>query len=228
MIKHVKITEANFQSTWETIKKRYDNKRALIVAHLNEIFNIPNVNNNSVSDLKTLQNITNDALAALKNLNRPTDQWDDIIVFWTTRRLDVVSLREWEMQLGSSTDYPSYETLNEFLSKRIRTLEAIQLAKNGIMDKTKFNKSQSVKSHAASPNSKCIFCKENHSLFKCNDFRALPTDKIKEFVLQKYACVNCLTPGHKPYDCSSKFSCAKCRRKHNTLLHSENKDRSGN
>ena len=37
LIKHVKITEANFQSTWETIKKRYDNKRALIVAHLNEI-----------------------------------------------------------------------------------------------------------------------------------------------------------------------------------------------
>ena len=51
-LKHVSITEANFVSIWESLKARYDNKRALITAHLQEFINVPNVTNNVLEELR--------------------------------------------------------------------------------------------------------------------------------------------------------------------------------
>lgn len=98
-------------------------------------------------DLKLLLDTTNKALAALKNFKRTVEHWD-IIVSWTAR--NIASLKEWETQLGFTTEYPSYETLDEFSAIRIRTLEAIQVLKIGVSDKNKYKKGLSVKSQVAS------------------------------------------------------------------------------
>ncbi|XP_033228908.1 uncharacterized protein LOC117180520 [Belonocnema kinseyi] len=226
VIKHVTVTDANFTTFWETIKIRYDNKRALINAHLQAIATIPNVSNNSVVELRVLRDSTNEAFTCLKNLNRPTQHWDDFMVFWIVRKLDMSSLKEWEMHLGSETDYPTFKKLDDFLATRVRTLEAIQLSKGNLPEKGKINKGQSVKGHNAFTISKCLMCQENHHLFKCKQFRELSIDQRKELVLRHHCCLNCLTPGHKPYNCSSKYTCRKCHRKHNTLLHIEFKSNS--
>ena len=115
--------------------------------------------------------------------------------------------------------------MDDFLATRVRTLEAIQLSQPKLLqlipEKGKNNKGPSVKGHNASTNSKCLMCKESHHLFKCKQFRELSIDQRKELALRHYCCLNCSTPGHKPYDCPSKYTCAKCHRKHNTLLHFE-------
>lgn len=134
-------------------------------------------------------------------------------------------LKEWEMQLGTTSDYPTYQQLNEFLLVRICALEAIQLAKNSF-EKNKGSKSGSVKNHTASANSKCLLCKESHILFKCSQFKSLPIDKRREVAIKIRCCFNCLVPGHKPQSCFSKINCAKCHRKHNTLLHIDFKNES--
>ena len=149
IIKHVTLTDANFKPAWDLIKKRFDNKRALINAHLQAIESIPNVSNGSIADLKVLKYDTNKALDALKYLNRQTEHWHDVIVFYTVHKLDLVSLKKWETCLGSENKYPTFRKLNDFLELRIRTLETIQISKTGTADKVKSNKSQSVQSHTA-------------------------------------------------------------------------------
>ncbi|XP_043481754.1 uncharacterized protein LOC122510878 [Leptopilina heterotoma] len=176
LVKHIVITEANFSNAWEILTTRYENNRALITAHIQSFMDISNVSSNCVDSLKSLRDTTNEALSALRNLKRPVEQWQDLLVFIISRKLDSQSLKEWEMQLGSSSEYPTYGNLNEFLSTRIRALEAIQASKSSF-DKNKTSKSNLVKSHAASSKSKCLMCKENHPLFKCSQFKALPVEK---------------------------------------------------
>ncbi|XP_051155226.1 uncharacterized protein LOC127277872 [Leptopilina boulardi] len=183
---------------------------------------IARVNNHSVENLKLLHDTTNKTPAALKNLGRPVSEWSDLLIFIVTSKLDSPSLKEWEMQLESSTEYPTYEKLDEFLATRIRALEAIQATKI-TSENLKSSKSSSVKGHAASVISKCPLCKENHNLYKCSQFKSLSVDRRKEIAQNNHCCFNCLIPGHRPYSCVSEFTCAKCHRKHNTLLHHDNR-----
>lgn len=110
----------------------------------------------------------------------------DLFVFINSRKLDPQSLKQWEMQLGASSDYPTYQQLDEFLSTRIRALEAIQACKSSV-EKVKVSKLTLIKSHTASSKSKCIMCKESHPLFKCSSFKALPVEKRRE-IAQKNNC----------------------------------------
>ena len=83
-LKHVSITETIFFPTWDSLKVRYDDKRALITAHLQEFINVPNVTNNVLEELKGLRDTTNESLAALKNSKSPVDSWSDPLVCLTT------------------------------------------------------------------------------------------------------------------------------------------------
>ena len=83
-------------------------------------------------------------------------------------------------------------------------------------------KQSGVRSHYSSSIFKCLLCKENYPLFKCDQFRALSVEWRKELVTHHHGCFNCFTPGHRPFNCSSKLKCSKCGRKHNTLLHVSN------
>lgn len=125
VLKNVTITEANYQAAWDVLTKRYDNQRVIINAHLQSFVNLPCMNSSSVKDLRTLLDTTSDAITALKNIKRPVEHWDDLIVFILVQKLDKVTRREWEFKQGDTTANPTFQELESFLSARIRALEAM-------------------------------------------------------------------------------------------------------
>lgn len=60
----------------------------------------------------------------LRNLNRPTDQWDDVIVFHTAANLPKDTRKAWEIKVAASTDPSTWVELEGFLQSRFRMLEA--------------------------------------------------------------------------------------------------------
>lgn len=69
-------------------------------------------------------------------------------------------------------------------------------------------------------NSKCILsCNEMHALYKCPIFKTMSVSDRVELVKSNSLCFNCLSKGCKANNCRSKFSCAVCKKKHNTVLH---------
>lgn len=115
------------------------------------------------------------------------------------------SLIEWEKVLGDINEYPSYEELDCFLATRIRTLEALQNAK----DNLKTSKSTQNQASTASTfsmnalNVKCVLCNGKH-LFSCDSFKQLSTVHRKEIVKEKHLCFNCLKSGHSSKTCRNK------------------------
>lgn len=114
----VDLTEANYALAWGRLVSRFENKRKLIIYHLQSLFNLPTVTSEIFKDLHDLRDQVNKAIHSLKNLGRPVDQWD-IIVFIVLQKLDKSTKKAWALKLGKSVDYPEYNILDEFLESRI-------------------------------------------------------------------------------------------------------------
>lgn len=126
LIANIKVTGDSFASAWDAVVQQYDNKRLLISAQLDKLFSIRPADNNSSQQLKAILNTANESVQALNALGSPTAHWDQILVHLIVQKLDI-SLREaWEVNLGTSTEFPSYDELRTFLSGRVRAREAME------------------------------------------------------------------------------------------------------
>jgi hypothetical protein len=68
---------------------------------------------------------------------------------------------------------------------------------------------------------KCSYCGDEHHISACKDFLAKSLDERMTVAAEKRWCYNCLNASHSMRECTSIFSCQKCKRKHHTLLHRE-------
>lgn len=222
LLKNVVINDANYASAWNTLKERYDNSRAIINAHLTELFELRDVGSEVLKDLKTLRDKTNDVITALRNLGREVNNWDDLIVFQLVRKLDKNSRREWETKLGDQAEYPTYKDLDSFLGTRIRTLEAMASCPDNSrnnQNKAKAGPNKAVRSHLSTHTYNCIVCSGSHPIYQCDTFKAKPVNERLAIMRENKRCFNCFNTGHFPVDCKSKHVCLKCKKKHHTLLH---------
>ncbi|KMQ83158.1 hypothetical protein RF55_20764, partial [Lasius niger] len=221
ILTNTQITDANYATAWELLKKRYDNPRAIVNAHLQTFVDLPSVNSHALCDLKILRDKSNDIYTALLNLKRPVDQWEDLMVFIIVSKLDKTTRRDWELTLGDDVDIPSFAKLDGFLTSRIRALEAIN--PSGLINKSeakKGNKQGNVKSHQVSANQgTCVGCEGNHPLHQCKVFIKLSVPQRIELLKQHKCCFNCLRKGHFPRECKSKNVCTICKQRHHSLIH---------
>ena len=84
LINNLRISDANYESAWQLLTDEYDDKQALIYSHLHAFISFPVMKTESVIDLRKLRDIVSASLAALNNLGRPVDQWDDILIYIIT------------------------------------------------------------------------------------------------------------------------------------------------
>lgn len=169
-MKTVKIEDANFQIGWNKLKDRYENTRNIIDSYLAKLVDICAVTTENVKDLTRLRDQTYEAISSLGNLNRPVDQWDDLVTFLTVRKLDPVSRREWEMRIGEKTTYPTYKEIHNFLEYRIRALASILPTVPNKPNKQKADGS-ATKSHLSTASKLCE-CVGTHPLGKCEQFKS--------------------------------------------------------
>ncbi|XP_029055098.2 uncharacterized protein LOC114882376 [Osmia bicornis bicornis] len=217
ILRNISVTEANYQTAWTELTRRYENKRMIVSSHLRAVLELTPMKSESATELKRVYDNINDSVHALKNLGRAVD--DDFVVAIIERKLDVKTLQEWNLLLGGATELPTFKELSQFLVNRLRALEATQQISEGNKKSSRTTNTKSLVS--AVDKSKCISCNEAHSLYQCTKFKSLNVGKRKELVKKHRCCFNCLGKGHYPRNCLSSRKCARCGRKHHSLLHEE-------
>ncbi|XP_077970379.1 uncharacterized protein LOC120343863 [Styela clava] len=67
----------------------------------------------------------------------------------------------------------------------------------------------------------CLFCKDYHSIYKCEKFIVEPVESRRNFARVQRLCYNCLKPNHMVGSCPSQSRCRAegCGARHHTLLH---------
>ncbi|CAL8112164.1 unnamed protein product [Orchesella dallaii] len=160
-----------------------------------------------------------ECVRALRVIKVPIEHWDHILVFFTVKKLDSNTRREWAVKLTGTTS-PSFKELTDFLENHIRGL----LASGASNQKpTSRNNRPHVATHHSS-SEKCPLCSADHFMQRCEAFVSKSPAERSTLVKQHNRCFNCLRKDHRINDCKSHSRCRKCSKKHHTFLHV---DRSG-
>ncbi|XP_073841335.1 uncharacterized protein [Musca autumnalis] len=211
IVKRFPLTDDNFQLAWDALRQRYENKRILINHQLRKIFEIDNVPSEKGKSLRNLQYTVNNCLSVLRTYNISVISWDPILVYW-------VSLTAWENSLSNHKEMPSWDQLDEFISKRLNMMESISDMRKPSTNTGSY-RVNTYNAKIDSPHKACKACHQDHTLRACSKFRSWSLSQKRKFVSDNKICDNCLSYGHISKKCKSKFVCQTCKQQHHTLLH---------
>ncbi|XP_011884078.1 PREDICTED: uncharacterized protein LOC105571220 [Vollenhovia emeryi] len=221
IINSLEISDANYEVAWKLLKERYDNKRVIVHTHVKAIMELPSMHKENATELRQIADGASKHLNALRALNRPTEQWDDLLVFIVGSKLDALTLREWQASLTGS-DNPTFKKQVEFIAHRSQVLEAT--GKTNVAGAKVANARASANGKrqaacAATLKFKCSFCKGDHSVYHCKEFLDLSISRRNAEIRKLKVCLNCLrSTSHTANKCTA-GACRVCQAKHNTLLH---------
>lgn len=223
------ITEDNYDSAWQLLKDRYDNKRLIIIKHIRSILDLPYLQKENFASLRQLLDNFNKHTRILKSLECKVDNWDDMLIVIVTSKFDQITGKEWE-SLQSPDKMPTVQQLLKFLTNKCQVLEALSRKTTPAIttpNKQQINagkwpsRSNSL-SHISTENKlTCLYCHgSNHVIYNCTKFQNLNVDQRFKHAKDKGFCINCLRKGHNTNKCTAS-SCRKCHKRHHTLLHLE-------
>lgn len=229
IISNLETSASNYSIAWNLLEQRYENKKLIINTHMKAMFEMPMVKEN-YGALRQFVDSMLTHMRALEAYNQPVAEWDTILIYLTTTKLEFNIRKEWETFISKEkpNDLPKMTDLIKFLTNKCQTLELVNKNKSIYQETKSFGKHAENKMTFTSYKNdhRCELCNQQHYIFKCNEFLKLPiTSRIKE-VKRLQLCMNCLKVGHYSSSCKSS-TCQKCRKHHNSLLHMENNTKRG-
>ncbi|XP_063545814.1 uncharacterized protein LOC134753801 [Cydia strobilella] len=99
LLKHLQITEKNYDVAWETLDKRYNNKRMIVNTILNRFMNQKKVYNGTSRSIRELLDTTQECLNSLKNNDVKINEWDTIVIHIILNKLDDETRKQWEEEI---------------------------------------------------------------------------------------------------------------------------------
>ncbi|XP_058828191.1 uncharacterized protein LOC131688061 [Topomyia yanbarensis] len=229
IVESIGISAANYKLAWDSLTNRYSNEYLLKKRHLQALFDTTEMARETASTLHAIVDEFERHVKILGQLDEPVDSWSTILEHLLCTRLHADTLAAWEDH-ASTLDKPTYKCLIGFLQRRMRVLESISvnqhhaipsasLACIGDSEKTIH---ANVLSHVATENVpfKCYVCDQHHPLIKCSKFERLPIAEKMSLMNANHLCLNCFRADHYARNCTSRYSCRFCRRRHHSLIHS--------
>lgn len=240
IISNLEICAVNYETAWQLLCDRYDNKRQLINQHLNSLLYFkPTEQQNKRETGKSLRFLVDHVtknLRALSSLAKQDELLDMIIIKMLIPKLDNHTAMKWEEHRNCLSDLPTLKDFNKFLNDRADVLETLSQNKSDTLETTQprqnnKNNSRITKSFSStvqntgSVTRHCVACKGDHWIYDCPTFLAKSVQERRDEAFKLHLCSNCLRIGHHARDCKL-GPCRQCKRRHNSLLHLPNSNNS--
>lgn len=241
VVQSVEFSANNYHIAWDLLCERFNNKRQLIQNHVSALFKLETISKESSHSLKQLIDLVNKNLRALSTLDEPVDNWDTLLIYILSHKLDSKSFREWEQHKVhlDKNNRILFTVFTEFVRERADYLETLELSRHSVSQvhnpENIFRKNNSKmkalvsvgnnKSLTTSTRITCPKCNGDHYLNTCPQFLALNASERMQSLPRYRVCYNCFRSGHLSNKCM-KSGCKVCKRKHHTLLHVSPEDRS--
>lgn len=223
LIRSLPTTDENFERAWKTLTDYYENKRLLVRSYISRFTTLQKMKGESATELRKLYHCVMSTVGSLESLGRPITRGEDLFVHLIVDRFDSRSRCEWENSLSDTTEPPSYSALQQFLDRRLHTLESLQSLKpeNNSAKSCANPGRQTRVLHARKPETKrgrCSVCRQEHYIMFCDGYKAKTAAERKQLIEANNLCLNCLGR-HKESECTSKKTCSSCGARHHTTLH---------
>ncbi|XP_012540350.1 uncharacterized protein LOC105838944 [Monomorium pharaonis] len=175
-------------STWNLLKNKYDDQRFIVHSHLKAIVDLPVMNKKNASELRQIADGAVRHIQFLKALKRPTDSWDDLLIYLLISKLDTNTTREWQRSLVGD-ELLTFKAFLDFLVRQYKLLESTEGAKH-VTTRHQSNK-QKASCHTAIK-VKCDYCQGDHLTYQCKQFLVLLIPQRIDKARSKKMCLNCL------------------------------------
>ncbi|XP_018392758.1 PREDICTED: uncharacterized protein LOC108771854 [Cyphomyrmex costatus] len=192
LIKNLPTTENNFSLAWQSLTDHYENTRLLVRSFYATLLALPKLKSESATDLRKLFHCARNTAGALANIGRPITNGEDLYVCRITDLLDPRTRARWEEHIDDKTLPSSFTELQEFLERRLLTLEVISGSK---VDENPGKASGSKVArahHAQKERERCALCHKDYCLMMCEAFKKKTCAERKQFIDSAKLCVNCL------------------------------------
>ncbi|XP_050544282.1 uncharacterized protein LOC126907214 [Daktulosphaira vitifoliae] len=238
VIQCLPTTSDKYTIAWQTLKERYSNTKLLVQVHTKSLFDLSPIYHESAEETRCFHDTLVGHIKALENLGQKPDLWGSLIIHLITSKLDVQSLRSWEIESPRS-EVATLNNIIVFLESRFRMLEAIESSSklqsnNNIRSFSKKNFIQKRSDRkinvlfTSGGSVTCYYCKQSHTIYRCPSFLKLTVNERINKIKQLNHCIICLRAHADEQICKAR-RCAKCGRGHNSLLHVNSKtDNVGN
>lgn len=224
LVDSLKITRGNYTIAWDSLQNRYNNSKLLKKRQVQSLFKLPTLGKESVVDLQRLLESFERSVQTLDQVvAQPADYKDLLLIEVLSARLDPSTRRAWE-EFSSTKEQDTLKELIDFIQRHIRILESLPT-------RTSDSRQESVpaamkkkpwvrvtNNAVQSTSGKCPACTENHLLHLCPAFLQMTVSSRESLIRTHALCRNCLKRGHQARDCSSRYTCRKCKAQHHTLV----------
>ncbi|XP_071577707.1 uncharacterized protein [Temnothorax nylanderi] len=198
LIRDVSTTGENYESAWKTLSAYYENKRLLVRAYLANFIALLKMKSESVVELRKIFHGIKATVSSLDSIGRTIGRSEDLFVYLAVELLDPRSRREWENSISAASEPPSYGVLEQFLDRRLHTLESMLPVKaDGAANKASDGTQKSTRSHLArkqdnkneAKRGRCSLCQKEHILMFCDDYKKKTAVERKRYVDDNGLCL---------------------------------------
>lgn len=233
LLRQHSINDAKYADAWKMLTESFEHKNKILERHFAGIMNIPVLQRESPRELSELVNTIQLHLAALKSLGEPVEKWSSFLVYIIVSKLDKTTRKDWrKTQKGNVVS--KYADLIEFLREAVLSGDdwspttsssrdekscGQNRGKSGNQGVQNFKGQKRAQCFTTTVTANCPCCKEPHPIARCQQFRTLSAKEKHDAAVKAALCLNCLRPEHKANDCTSKYTCRVCKKKHHSWLH---------
>lgn len=126
LLRSLPTTDEKYERAWTTLTGYYENKRLLVRSYISRFTALHKLKGESATDLRKLQHGVMSTIGALESIDRPITRGEDLFVHLIVDLLDPRSRREWENSVGENAEPPPLSELQQFIDRRLHTLESLQ------------------------------------------------------------------------------------------------------
>lgn len=203
VIQNLTNTAENFQVAWSLLCQRYNNPRQLASSYINNLETPPEIKRSHPQSIRNFIDHYMANIKALKALKLTVPTLDLIILHRILAHCPSDIVKEWERHSASS-EAPSLESMYDFLEKTYRIEESCQ--SNPVLNHATSHQTSNQNSNKNDSMQalSCPICKEPHTIFKCQKFKAMnPAERLTHFKTNKL-CFNCCKVNVRGHKCSEK------------------------
>ncbi|XP_035457953.2 uncharacterized protein LOC118281482 [Spodoptera frugiperda] len=246
LVQHLSISADNYDSCWEILSHRYDNRRLQFTSFMSTMQHLPTIQQPNANNLKRMHDVITECLNGLGNMGVEVSGWGPMIVYMMSQKLDPTTLNEYTKETQNNRELPD---LDEFLKFLELSFLAHETAKSCLKDSGENKTPHRPNNKSWSPNykfksnfkkpedqtkvghskifhasfGKCPLCNNEHVLMQCDKFINMDISQRNKTVAKLKLCKNCLF-SHGNNNCNSRKTCRECNSKHHTLLHTKPAD----
>lgn len=166
LIRSLPVTAENYDRAWAILCKHFDNKKELIRSNFSAFTAAPKMKGDTAEELSRIHNAVTATVNAQESIGRPINTHGmDLFNHLVIELFDARTRLEWESSTSNSMEPAQHNTLLDFISRRILTLNAAK--SKSIMKNSGDSSPRAAKSHVAKQETdtpQCALCQEKHQL----------------------------------------------------------------